>query len=200
MLQRAEHEGYVRLKYLDEVGFANWSPPSYSWSLQGIQKRQEQTSCRTRRVNLLGVWEPGRTMMYALKLGSVNSSTYIRFINWQAQQAERLFKRTGVLTVIVQDNAPIHMSKAVQQQIAGWEAQGLYFFQLPKYCSEMNPIECEWHQLKAHEIRGQMFEDEYDLALGVIAGIRGRGDTNSYKVKRFNFKTERFIQSELYSI
>ena len=27
----------------------------------------------------------------------------------------------------------------------------------------MNRIEDQWHQLKVHEIAGQMFEDEYDL-------------------------------------
>jgi hypothetical protein len=31
----------------------------------------------------------------------------------------------------------------------------------------MNRIEDQWHQLKAHEIAGQMFEDEYDLAVAI---------------------------------
>jgi len=47
----------------------------------------------------------------------------------------------------VQDNSPIHTGKAVQQKWDEWEAQGLYLFFLPKYFSEMNPIEPEWHQL-----------------------------------------------------
>ncbi|WP_327194432.1 hypothetical protein [Trichormus variabilis] len=29
----------------------------------------------------------------------------------------------------------------------------------------MNPIETQWHQLKTHEIAGQMFDNEYDLAM-----------------------------------
>ena len=32
-------------------------------------------------------------------------------------------------------------------------------------------IESEWHQLKSHEIAGQMFDNEYDLALAIIAGV-----------------------------
>jgi len=40
-----------------------------------------------------------------------------------------------------------------------------FFFFLPKYCSEMNPIELEWLQLKRHELAGQMFEDELDKRL-----------------------------------
>lgn len=183
------------LKYLDESGFVNWSPVAYSWSLVGTQKRQEQTSQRGRRVSLLGVWEPGKEMTYGLVVGSIDSATYIRFMDRQAQQAHSTLKRTEAITVIVQDNASIHTSKLVKQHIPKWQAQGLYFFQLPKYCSEMNPIEGEWHQLKTHEIRGKMFENTYDLSIGVIAGMRARGAFAGHKVNRFNFQTKRLIRS-----
>ena len=148
-------------------------------------------------MSLLGVWEPGQAMMYGLVVGSIDSATYIRFMDWQAQQAQRTLKRIEAITVIVQDNASIHTSKLVRQRIPVWQAQGLYFFQLPKYCSEMNPIEGEWHQLKAHEIRGKMFEDTYDLSIGVIAGMRARGEVSGHKVQRFNFETKRMIRSQL---
>lgn len=170
LLQQAARDGHIRLKYLDESGFDGWSPVGYSWSLMGTQKRQEQTTRRHRRLSILGLWEPGRDMSYGLVVGSLTSATYIPFMNWQATRAQRLFQRTGIATVIVQDNASIHTSKAVQERLSIWQAQGLDFFQLPPYCSEMNRIETEWHQLKAHEIRGVMFEDTYDLALGVMAG------------------------------
>jgi transposase len=60
-----------------------------------------------------------------------------------------------------------------------WEKKGLYIFFLPKYCSEMNPIELEWQQLKTHELVGQMFEDELDKRLcghGWSRGQRSRGE------------------------
>lgn len=44
----------------------------------------------------------------------------------------------------------------------------------------MNPIEIEWRQLKAHEISGQMFEDEYDLAMSVIKGMQARSEKGEY--------------------
>lgn len=187
LLQQAARDGYIRLKYLDESGFDSWSPVSYSWSLMGTQKCQAQTAKRSRRLSILGLWEPGRDMSYGLVVGSLTSATYIRFMDWQATRAQRLFERTGIATVIVQDNASIHTSKAVQQRLAIWQAQCLEFFQLPPYCSEMNQIETEWHQLKAHEIRGVMFEDTYDLALGVMAGLNRRGAQAGYTLKRFNF-------------
>ncbi|MEG4518361.1 MULTISPECIES: transposase [unclassified Microcoleus] len=40
----------------------------------------------------------------------------------------------------------------VQQLWSKWESQGLYILFLPKYCSEMNPIELEWQHLKKDEL------------------------------------------------
>lgn len=181
---------------MDETGFESWSPVSYSWANMGEQKRQEQTHCR-RRVSLLGLWEPGQRMTYGLSFGGVDSKTYIQLMRWQAQQAQTLFRRNGVITVVVQDNASIHTSWAVRAEVPQWQKQGLCLCQLPKYCSEMNLIEGEWHQVKAHHIRGQMFDDHYELAVGVIAAIRERADAADYKVARFNFNTGRVIRSPL---
>ena len=61
----------------------------------------------------------------------------------------------------------------------------LFLFMLPKYCSEMNEIETEWHQLKAHEIAGQMFDNEYDLALAVMDGMTTRSQKGEYTLERF---------------
>ncbi|HEY9622690.1 MAG TPA: hypothetical protein V6C78_20190 [Crinalium sp.] len=49
----------------------------------------------------------------------------------------------------------------------------------------MNRIEDQWHQLKAHEIAGQMFEDEYDLAMAVIKGMETRSQTGGYTLGVF---------------
>jgi len=105
----------------------------------------------------------------------------------QARQAKTVLEETGRIRVIVQDNGRIHTCKQVQAKWPEWEAQGLYCFFLPKYCSEMNPIETEWHQLKTHELRGQMFEDELDLAYAVMDGVDARAKAGGYEVERFRF-------------
>ncbi|NET80293.1 transposase, partial [Okeania sp. SIO1F9] len=55
------------------------------------------------------------------------------------------------MRIIVQDNGLIHRCREVQQLWSKWESQGLYIFFLPKYCSEINPIELEWKHLKKDE-------------------------------------------------
>lgn len=65
----------------------------------------------------------------------------------------------------------------------------MYLFQLPKYSSQMNLIESEWHQLKTHELVGRIFEDEYELALAVIDGVETRAQRGKYETERFLFNS-----------
>ncbi|MHC5730734.1 MAG: hypothetical protein ACYTXY_42835, partial [Nostoc sp.] len=50
------------------------------------------------------------------------------------------------------------------------EQMVLYIFFLPKYCSEMNPIELEWQHLKKDELCGQIFDDELNLPYALKLG------------------------------
>ena len=54
------------------------------------------------------------------------------------------------------------------------------------------PIELEWQQLKNHELSGQMFDDELDLAYAVIDGVEARGERGNYTTQRFKFDCNRF--------
>ena len=75
-----------------------------------------------------------------------------RFIDWIAELALETFTTTGRMTVIVPDNGSLHKSHKTCPQWQPWQAQGLFLFFLPPYCSQMNRIEEQWHQLLTHEI------------------------------------------------
>ena len=49
-------------------------------------------------------------------------------MNWQAQKAAKHLAHTGQITVIVQDNHPIHNSNEVRQHSNQWQQQGLYSY------------------------------------------------------------------------
>ena len=189
MLELAAAVGEIDLFYLDESGFSLWSPASYSYFFRGQQKRLEQTPRRGRRLSILGLLQPLVSFVYGLAIGSFTSSSYIKMMDEQAHLAALEFAKTGRIRVIVQDNGSIHTSQRVQQQWSQWEAQGLYLFFLPAYCSEMNRIESEWHQLKTHELAGQMFEDELDLAYAVMDGVEARSRVEGRTRQRFKFKS-----------
>lgn len=178
------------LKYLDESGFCLWSPVSYSYSRVGEQKRMEQTQRRFgRRISILGIWQQDQHFDYALAQRGFKTHSYLKVMHTQAERAAQTLAQTGHITVIVQDNGPIHTSQAAQAQWQTWQQQGLFLFMLPKYCSEMNDIEGEWHQLKTHEIAGQMFDNEYDLAMAVIDGMKSRSQQGGYTLERFKFNS-----------
>jgi putative transposase len=166
MLGLAAAAGEIELKYLDKSGFCMWSPVSYTYFPRGQQKRLEQTRRRGQRLSILGLIQPLISFTYSLVIGSFTSESYTKMMEQQAQLASRHLAATGCITVVVQDNGPIHTSSVVQQRWSEWENKGLYIFFLPKYCSEMNPIELEWQHLKADELTGQMFDDElYQVGL-----------------------------------
>ncbi|MBE9237395.1 IS630 family transposase [Anabaena aphanizomenioides LEGE 00250] len=183
MLELSAATGEIDLKYLDESGFCMWSEPSYTYYQRGEQKHLEQTKRRGRRLSIIGLLQPLISFVYGLVIGGVNRKSYIQMMEHEAQEAEKL----GRIRVIVQDNGPIHRCQEVKQLWSKWERQGLYIFFLPKYCSEMNPIELEWQHLKKDELSGQMFEDELDLAYAVINGVNARGETRKHSTERIKF-------------
>lgn len=190
MLEMAVGEGYIELKYLDEAGFCLWSPASYSYSQIGQQKCFEQSQKRYgSRISILGLWQEGESFEYGLAQGGFKGKSYLKVMDWVAHKASELFKQTGKLTVIVQDNSPIHKSKEVRASWKRWSEQGLLLFFLPAYCSDINKIETQWHQLKTHEIRGQIFDNEYDLAMTVIQGMKSRSERGNYRLERFIFNS-----------
>jgi hypothetical protein len=177
------------LKYLDEAGFCLYSPVSYSYSRSGTQKRLEQVPTRGSRISILGLWQPNQGFEYALAQGGFKGESYIQVIDWIAAKAARTLEQTGRFTVVVQDNCSIHKRDIVRENWQRWQEQGVCFFFLPPYSAQMNRIEDQWRQLKAHEIAGRMFEDEHDLAIAVIQGMEARSQVGKYTLERFMFNS-----------
>ncbi len=187
MLELAAAAGEIDLKYLDESGFCLWSPVSYSYIKRGQRKRLEQGKRRGRRLSILGLWQPYVSFEYGLALGSFKSASYIRLMDWEAQKAAQQLRKTGRITVVVQDNGSLHTNNASRAKFSEWEKKGLYIFFLPKYCSQMNRIENEWQFLKLQGLGGQIFEDEYDLAVAVMEAIQSRCRQQGCVPERFKF-------------
>ena len=114
MQKMAAVEGEIDLKYLDEAGFCLWSPVSYTYSPIGQQKCMEQSRKRYgSRISILGLWQVGKSFEYGLVQGGFKGRSYLKVMNWIAVKAASLLHETGKLTVVVQDNSPVHRSKEV---------------------------------------------------------------------------------------
>lgn len=186
-LELAAAMGEIHLKYLDETGFSCWSQAQYGWIKQGESKRLEQTHSRGNRISLLGVFQPEIGFDAVCRIGSMTSQEYILFMDKQAEIAADLLIQTKAFTVIEQDNSSIHTCKTVKDKLKEWEKKGLVLFQLPPYCSEMNPIELEWQHLKRDQLSGQMFDSEDDLASAIELALHSRYDSNGFATSYFQF-------------
>lgn len=186
MLDLAAAAGEIDLKYRRcfFLYFCIWSQLGYTYYPVGEQKCLEQSKRRSRRLSILALLQPLISFVYSLVVGTVSSESYIRMMEQEALARCNCWAHQGnsaVLSIRYID-AP-----QVQQHWSSWESQGLYIFFLPKYCSEMNPIKLEWQQLRTHELSGQMFDEELDLAYAVIDGIEIRGQRANYTTQHFKF-------------
>lgn len=51
-------------------------------------------------------------------------------------------------SVVILDNASIHIADKVMKKQPIWEAKGLYLYHLPPYSPELNLIEIVWRMVK----------------------------------------------------
>ncbi len=162
---------------------------SYSYSRIGSQKQMAQVGSRTDGISILGLWQPELSFEYALVQGGFKTERYIEVMNWAATKAAQTLAETDRITVVVHDNSSLHTSRLSRHQWHKWQSQGLFIFFLPAYCSQMNRIEEQWHQLKAHELAGQMFDNNYDLAMAILDGMEARSLKGGYALERFIFNS-----------
>ena len=98
-----------------------------------------------------------------------NSNSFIAFLDHLVQQhsVERPL-----------DNGSIHHSQATQATFALLENELMPLF-LPKYCSQLNPIERFWKHLKSLACADKLFADMDALVASVEANLAQQNDFQS---------------------
>ena len=102
-----------------------------------------------------------------------NSEAFIAFLDHLVQQhsGERPL-------VLVLDNGSIHHSFASQAAFAVLEDRLVPMF-LPRYCSQLNPIERFWKYLKTSACGNKLFPDMNALVASVENVLRQQNNTRS---------------------
>lgn len=120
------------------------------WMKRGRQKRIP-TPGQQQWHHIFGAYHWATDQLVYLITAERNSEAFIAFL----EHLVHLYA-TGRPLVIVLDNGSIHRSQATQATFALLENQLLPLF-LPKYCSELNPIERFWKHLKASACSNKLF-------------------------------------------
>ena len=171
VLLEEDEQGIIDLWYYDESGFCLVPYIPYAWQEQGETISIE--SGASKRLNVCGFMnKPNELEAYTIE-GAVDSDVVIHFFNVFCSTLQGP-------TVVVVDNASIHMSEAFQEAIPQWEKQGLWIFYLPGYSPELNLIEILWRFMKYEWIEFWAYANFACLIQYVEGVIKGFG--GKYKI------------------
>lgn len=135
-------DGEFEIVYFDASGVSLQPVVPYAWQDRGREGTLKIPASSSARVNLLGFLNPKSQLLTVFEpFGSVNSATIIDAINAYCEQLTHP-------AVVLLDNAPIHTSKKVSQQVPIWERKGLSLYFIPSYSPQFNLIEILWRKIK----------------------------------------------------
>ena len=139
---------------------------------KGCQKRIP-TPGRQQWRHIFGAYNWATDEVVTLITENRNSETFIAFLDQLVAQHDG--QRP---LVIVLDNGSIHRSHATQAAFATLENELLPLF-LPKYCSQLNPIERFWKHLKSVACANKLFPAMDALVATVEQVLLAQNDRQS---------------------
>ena len=142
------------------------------WMKRGCQKRIPTPGQQQWR-HLFGAYNWVTDEVVTLITEKRNSHAFIAFLDQLVAQHDG--QRP---LVIVLDNGSIHHSYATQAAFTILENELLPLF-LPRYCSELNPIERFWKHLKAVACANKLFPDMNALIASVEQALIEQNDLQS---------------------
>ena len=167
ILKTLEATGAIDLYYLDETGFTLVPPIPYAW--QVIGQTLEIPSQRSKRLNVLGFMTRQGTLESYVSEQSITSDVVVACI-------EAFFAQVCKPTVMVMDQASIHVGHRVQDLQDEWAQRGIYLFELPTYSPELNLIEIAWRFMKYQWLDSSAYESWESLVTGVEKILTGFGE------------------------
>ena len=163
IMRLAQAKGAMIL-FGDEASFAQWGSLSYTWARKGKQPTVP-TSGKRKAYKIFGLIDYfSGAFFYKGHTGRFNSDSYQAFLN-------EVLAKTKQPLIIIQDGAPYHTSKAMQEFFAQ-HADRLWVEQLPAYSPQFNPIEYLWRNIKKKATHLRYFPTFEDLVKKVDDKLR----------------------------
>ena len=164
-------DGTVTLIYVDEAHFHRDLDPGYTWGRKG-RRIWRRSACPklSERLNCYGAYDFTHGECLLWQDGWCNGERTARFLEalarWRAGKEGKV--------VIIWDNAPCHIAKAVKAKAA---ELGIELVYLPGYSPDLNPLERLWGWLREEVTRGHCHGSVAELIAAAQAFIeRVNGD------------------------
>lgn len=166
--QQAE-AGDIVLLYGDESEALTHPYLARVWAKSGADLRVPAPG-QAKKVAMLGSLDHVKRQLIVHTSPTKRSSDFIAHL----EQIDHLYGpqpgRQARPVVLVEDNGPIHTSKASLAALAA-RTHWLTIEWLPKYAPELNDIEVVWHDLKAYNLAHQTFTDIAALDQSIHAAV-----------------------------
>jgi transposase len=166
-LKKQAEAGEIDLRYCDESGFSLISNSPYAW--QDKADPIGMKSQRSKQFNVIGFMNLYGELDSYIFTGSINSEVVIACI-------DEFSKNCTKNTTIAMDQASIHTSKSIENNLLEWEARGVNIFWLPTYSPQLNLIEILWRFMKYEWIELNAYESLEKLVGYVEKVLKGFGE------------------------
>jgi transposase len=169
-LRKAQADaGDITLLYGDESEALTHPYLARAWAKRGADLRVPAPG-QAKKVAMMGSLDHVTRRLIVHTSRTKRSSDFIAHL----EQLDRLYgPKPGRMVrpvVLVEDNGPVHTSKATRAALAA-RKHWLTVEWLPKYAPELNDIEVVWRDLKAHHLAHQTFTDAEALESEIHAAV-----------------------------
>jgi transposase len=144
LLEKQSGLGNIDLFYGDETGVSELAYVPYGW--QSKYENLAIDAQRGKQINCFGILSRDNRLFSKTTINTVSADFIIDFFEEFSFKIHRQ-------TVVVLDNARIHMAAKVRERLEFWQNRGLYIFYLPPYSPHLNIIERLWKELKARWLK-----------------------------------------------
>lgn len=144
LLEEQSRQGSIDLFYGDETGINELGYVPYAWQFK--DEKLGVPAARGKQINCFGLVCRSSQFVFQTSYGNVNAGFIVDFF-------EGFSLAISKKTVVVLDNAKIHVAQKVKERLGCWQERGLFLFLLPPYCPHLNLCERVWKELKARWLK-----------------------------------------------
>lgn len=169
--------GLIDLFYGDESHVSSEGYVPYGW-----QFPDEEVAIYVEKgykTNIFGMINRSNVCHWRASPQNINSEFVVRFL-------EDLSLKIKKKTVIALDNASIHRSKLLKQNVESWQQRGLFIFYLPPYSPHLNIAETLWRKLKTEWLYPEDYLEKDTLFYAVNRCMANVGNRLTIRFSPFN--------------
>jgi transposase len=157
-LKQQDIRGEIDLRYGDESGFCLIPYIPYAWQDKG--KYESIRSQKSKRLNVLGFLNRNNELDSYIFECSINGEVIVACLDYFCSRIKKK-------TVLVMDQASIHLTNLLKEKQEEWKEKGLTIFWLPTYSPQLNLIEILWKKIKYEWLAPSAYDSWNNLVKSV---------------------------------